>query len=313
MIYLTLCSSAERALDTLNYTCIKGYPCRIMWSQRDPTVRKSNSGNLFVKNLDKGVDNRALHDTFSLFGNILSCKVVTDDSGKSKGYGFVHFESDEPAMTAVERVNGMKIGAKEVFVGPFHKRAEHPCGKVDNFTNLYLRDFPSSWREKQIEQVFSEFGTVTSTWLSADKLARPFACVNYSDVAAAKAAVEALNGRKVNAAGLLSVDAVAAEAVREAASESAGPNAAEPKATDSDEVDQVKQIFSLFVDRAQDKAERTSTIKAKFDSKAPSFRSKYDGVNLYIKNLSDTVSEMHLLIVLHECMSEHHMCAYIYV
>ena len=68
-------SDAERALDTLNYSQIKGRSCRIMWSHRDPAMRKAGSGNIFVKNLDTNIDNKALYDTFSLFGNILSCKV----------------------------------------------------------------------------------------------------------------------------------------------------------------------------------------------------------------------------------------------
>lgn len=67
--------SAECALDTMNYDVLKGRPIRIMWSQRDPGLRKSGVGNIFIKNMDESIDNKALYDTFSAFGNILSCKV----------------------------------------------------------------------------------------------------------------------------------------------------------------------------------------------------------------------------------------------
>lgn len=67
---------AERALETLNFDLLYGRPMRIMWCQRDPAVRRSGSSNIFIKNLDKSIDNKSIYDTFSMFGNILSCKVL---------------------------------------------------------------------------------------------------------------------------------------------------------------------------------------------------------------------------------------------
>lgn len=58
--YVNYLNSAdgERALEHLNYSLIKNRPCRIMWSQRDPALRKTGQGNIFIKNLDETIDNK---------------------------------------------------------------------------------------------------------------------------------------------------------------------------------------------------------------------------------------------------------------
>ncbi|XP_015995069.1 polyadenylate-binding protein 1-like 2 [Rousettus aegyptiacus] len=122
-------TDAKRALETLNFDVIKGRPVRIMWSQRDPSLRRSGVGNVFIKNLGKSIDNKALYNIFSAFGNILSCKVACDEKGP-KGYGFVHFQKQESAERAIDAMNGMFLNYRKIFVGRFksHKEREAERG-----------------------------------------------------------------------------------------------------------------------------------------------------------------------------------------
>merc|ERR1719498_1317328 len=185
-------ADAERALDTLNYSQIKGRSCRIMWSHRDPAMRKAGQGNIFVKNLDSNIDNKALYDTFSLFGNILSCKVACESDGKSKGYGFVHFESEDSAKQAIERVNGMQIGENTVTVEKYTKVTDRDT-EPKEFTNLYVKNMPRSWDEAKIKEVFGEYGTVTSTLVQKDPKGRTFAFVNFEEAEVAKECIEKMH------------------------------------------------------------------------------------------------------------------------
>lgn len=157
-------ADAERALDTMNFDVMKGKPVRIMWSQRDPSLRKSGVGNVFIKNLDKSIDNKALYDTFSAFGNILSCKVVCDENG-SKGYAFVHFETQEAADKAIEKMNGLLLNDRKVFVGRFKSRKEREAelgAKAKEFTNVYIKNFGEEVDDGNLKELFSQFGKTLS-------------------------------------------------------------------------------------------------------------------------------------------------------
>ncbi len=113
------------------------------------------------QNLDKSIDNKALHDTFSAFGRILSCKVASDVNGVSRGYGFVHFETEEAAQLAITKVNGMMIEEKIVYVGPFQNRDDRPQGK-ELFSNVFIKNLPLEDTDEDLAKLVAEFGEVTS-------------------------------------------------------------------------------------------------------------------------------------------------------
>jgi len=255
-------SDAERALDTLNYSSIKGRACRIMWSQRDPSLRKSGVGNIHVRNLDRSIDNKALYDTFSLFGNILSCKVASDRDGKSLGHGFVHYETEEAAKQAIERVNGMQIGEKTVVVSPFLKRNDRDSN-VTVYSNLYIKNFPQDWDEDKVKEVFGPYGEITSSCVTEDKKGRKFAFVNFAETEAAAKCVEEMHDKDLRS-----------EEEKKAAEES------EEKDDDGD------IIGKLYVQRAITKEERARQFRA-----APEPGKAAQGVNLYVKNLDEDTDD----------------------
>ncbi|XP_064881741.1 polyadenylate-binding protein 4-like isoform X1 [Oncorhynchus nerka] len=253
-------TDAERALDTMNFDVVKGKPIRIMWSQRDPSLRKSGVGNVFIKNLDKTIDNKALYDTFSAFGNILSCKsinlslkqVVCDENG-SKGYAFVHFETQDAADRAIEKMNGMLLNDRKVFVGRFKSRKEREAelgAKAKEFTNVYIKNFGDDMNDDKLKEMFDQYGSILSVKVMTDPSgkSRGFGFVSYEKHEDANKACEEMNGQEFNGK-------------------------------------------TVFVGRAQKKIERQGELKRKFEMLKQERISRYQGVNLYIKNLDDTIDD----------------------
>ncbi|CAF5088167.1 unnamed protein product, partial [Rotaria sp. Silwood1] len=156
--------------DTMKFDLLRGRPLRIIWSQHDPALRKPGVGIVFIKNLDKNIDNKSLCDTFSAFGNILSCKIMTDESGQSKGFGFVHFETQEAADNAINKVNGMLLADKKVYVGRFMSRNQGAdAGGPREFTNIFIKNFGNQLDEEKLRELFSKHGKILSFKIENDE------------------------------------------------------------------------------------------------------------------------------------------------
>jgi polyadenylate-binding protein len=190
---------AERALLTLNTSVIMHRPCRIMWSQRDPSIRKTGVGNIFIKNLDTTLGHKELYDHFSEYGSILSCKVALNETGGSKGYGFVHYESEKAAQLAIEKVNNTKVGSKEVYVGFFIPGKMRVQAIEQSWTNVYVKDLDPEITDDEFKALFEKFGQVNSPLIKRDEkgLSTGFGFVNFVRHEDAKTAVDALNGKKL--------------------------------------------------------------------------------------------------------------------
>ncbi|KAL6141869.1 hypothetical protein ACLB2K_060155 [Fragaria x ananassa] len=252
---------AIHAIEMKNNFELNGKVIRVMWSHRDPDARRSGIGNVFVKNLSDGTDNVALQAMFRKFGNVLSCKVAMFEDGKSKGYGFVQFETEESAIAAIEKLNGSKVGDKQLYVAKFVRKSDRVLSNPDvKYTNLYVKNLDPEVREELLEEKFSEFGKIVRLAIARDENgnSRGFGFVNFESPDDAKRALESLNGTQLGSK-------------------------------------------VLYVARAQKKAEREQLLRHQFEEKRKEQVLKFKGSNVYVKNIDDDVTEEELLDHFSQC------------
>ncbi len=72
---------------------------------------------LYVGNLPFGVDDEALKNLFSSFGEVVEATIIKDKySGRSKGFGFVTIEDSKGAEKAIAEMDGKEIQGREIKV-----------------------------------------------------------------------------------------------------------------------------------------------------------------------------------------------------
>ncbi|KAH9899291.1 hypothetical protein C8Q73DRAFT_638831 [Cubamyces lactineus] len=72
--------------------------------------------NLFIKNLDVSIDSNGLFSHFRQFGQIVSARVMRNEQGESRGFGFVSYQTPDQAAAAMNAMNGVVIGTKQLVV-----------------------------------------------------------------------------------------------------------------------------------------------------------------------------------------------------
>lgn len=154
---------AEEALIKLNYSKVSKKTIRISWYNREPNnFRAHPEYNIFIKKMNKNVIGKEFHDYFSKFGNIISAKLVEDDEGDVVGYGFVLYDNEESASTAIKEGNGANWKGKSIFVGRFEKNRPKKAAK---FNTVYVKNLPKEYKQEDVKKVFSSYGEILSIFM----------------------------------------------------------------------------------------------------------------------------------------------------
>lgn len=114
---------ADYAIKVLNMIKLYGKPIRVNKASQDKKSLDVGA-NLFIGNLDPDVDEKLLYDTFSAFGVIVTNpKIMRDpDTGNSRGFGFISYDSFEASDAAIEAMNGQYLCNRQITVSYAYKK-----------------------------------------------------------------------------------------------------------------------------------------------------------------------------------------------
>jgi len=76
-----------------------------------------DGANLFIFHIPNNFTNQLLYDLFKPHGNLLSVRIMVEaGTGRSRGFGFVSYDTPDSAAKAIKALNGYSIGNKRLKV-----------------------------------------------------------------------------------------------------------------------------------------------------------------------------------------------------
>lgn len=156
------------------------------------------------------VSDEELRELFGKYGAITSCLITKDNTGVSRGFGFVNFEKHEDAQRAVDELHGNDFHGQNLYVSRAQKKSEreeelrrqYEDAKMEKLNkyqgvNLYVKNLDDDVDDDQLREIFSVYGVITSAKVmrSETNESRGFGFVCFTSPEEATRAVTEINGR----------------------------------------------------------------------------------------------------------------------
>jgi RNA recognition motif-containing protein len=89
--------------------------------------QKETSMNIYVGNLERGVNETDLREAFQAFGEVGTTSIIKDKfSGESRGFGFVEMPNGTEAQKAISMLNGKAMKGRTATVNEAKPRTDRP-------------------------------------------------------------------------------------------------------------------------------------------------------------------------------------------
>lgn len=173
----------------------------------DPAAQETKS--IFVGRLSWSVDNDRLAQEFAHCGEVVSATVQTDrNTGKSRGFGYVHFSTTEAVEKALQ-MSGQEIDGRAINVdrstppNPNQAREKRTKSFGDQISppshTLFVANLPFTISEDTLWSYFEGYSVKTIRLPTDRETGQPkgFGYVELEDIEDAKNAFEALSGTEI--------------------------------------------------------------------------------------------------------------------
>ena len=192
--------SANNCRIEMNLRKMRGKSVRIMWDERDASIRHNTKNNLFIKGIPKTTTPREVYEYFLKFGDISSCKINEDEQGNHFGYGYITYYNLNDAQKAIDETKDKKIfDTNNLEVSHFQKRNERIINSNElNNQKIYVSNIPEKYTTTELTKLCSEFGNIQTCNIYIDNLGKNFGIVQFSSPQEAKDAVDKLDGKEID-------------------------------------------------------------------------------------------------------------------
>ena len=166
---------------------------RIMWDERDSSIRYNIKNNLFFKNIPKSTSPREVYEYFLKFGDISSCKMAEDENGNHYGYGYINFYKSEDAKKALEETKDKKIFDNNMIEIYNKKKRNERVMNSNNNQKVYISNLPEKYTTSDLTELCNKYGKVESCNIFIDNLGNNFGIIQLSSEEEAKNILQKLN------------------------------------------------------------------------------------------------------------------------
>ena len=147
---------------------------------------------LHISNLEPDLTIDDLKQYFGQHGEVLNVRISKDQTGKSKGFGFITFKNVEDSKRIRRELNYSKIRDNEIKLS--YNRIPSLLNKR---ANLFISNLDGQVSDRELEEACQEYGEIISSKIRRDQYGngQGFAYVQFVKPSEADNCISGLNGR----------------------------------------------------------------------------------------------------------------------